>query len=79
MKLRWTKGKHAFIVATNVDKAHNHIIYNSTALDCRKKFRNFIRSGLTIQRLSLMVCMEHGLSVIISKPFKERIKRTKFP
>jgi len=28
--MRWTKGNHAFIVATHVDKAHihNHIIYN---------------------------------------------------
>lgn len=33
--MRWTKGKHAFIVATHVDKVHihNHIIYNSTTLD----------------------------------------------
>ena len=33
--MRWTKGKHAFIVATHIDKAHihNHIIYNSTSLD----------------------------------------------
>lgn len=41
--MRWTKGQHAFIVATHVDKAHihNHIIYNSTALSCDRKFRNF--------------------------------------
>ena len=40
---RFLKGKHAFIVATHTDRAHihNHIIYNSTALDGRKKFRNF--------------------------------------
>ena len=32
---RFLKGKHAFIVATHTDRAHihNHIIYNSTALD----------------------------------------------
>ena len=32
--MRWTKGKHAFIVATHIDKSHihNHIIYNSTCL-----------------------------------------------
>ena len=79
--MRWTKGKHAFIVATHIDKAHihNHIIYNSTSLDCTKKFRDFIRSGKAVQRLSDMVCLEHGLSVITPKPFKERIKRTVFP
>lgn len=79
--MRWTKGKHAFIVATHIDKAHihNHIIYNSTSLDCTRKFRDFIRSGLAVQKLSDMVCLEHGLSVITPKPFKERIKRTVFP
>jgi len=34
LALRFTKGRHAFIVATHIDKAHihNHIIFNSTAL-----------------------------------------------
>ena len=63
--MRWTKGKHAFIVATHIDRAHihNHIIYNSTSLDCTRKFKNFFLSGLAVQRLSDMVCVEHGLSV----------------
>ena len=41
--MRFTKGKHAFIVATHVDRAHihNHIIFNSTSLDCTRKFRDF--------------------------------------
>ena len=40
---RFLKGKHAFIVATHTDRAHihNHIIYNSTALDGTRKFKNF--------------------------------------
>lgn len=40
---RFLKGKHAFIVATHTDRAHihNHIIYNSTALDGTRKFRDF--------------------------------------
>ena len=64
--MRWTKGKHAFIVATHIDKAHihNHIIYNSTSLDASRKFNNFFLSGLAVQRLSDMVCLEHGLSII---------------
>ena len=66
--MRWTKGKHAFIVATHVDKAHihNHIIYNSTALDCTKKFRNFLGSTNAVRRLSDAICMEHWLSVILN-------------
>ena len=79
--MRWTKGKYAFVVATHTDRSHihNHIIYNSTSLDCTKKFRDFIRSGIALQKLSDMVCLEHGLSVITPKPFQERVKRTVFP
>ena len=64
----WTKGKHAFIVATHVDKVHihNHIIYNSTTLDCTKKFRNFLGSSKAVQRLSDAICMENRLSVILN-------------
>lgn len=79
--MRWTKGKHAFIVATHIDKAHihNHIIYNSTSLDASRKFNNFFLSGLAVQRLSDMVCLEHGLSIITPKPYRKRQKRTVYP
>lgn len=64
--MRFTKGKHAFIVATHTDKAHihNHIIWNSTTLDCQSKFRDFHRSGQAVRKLSDLICMEHQLSVI---------------
>ncbi len=64
--MRFLKGKHAFIVATHVDKKHihNHIIWNSTSLDCRHKFRNFRRSGMAVRRLSDIICVEHGLSIV---------------
>ena len=40
---RFTKGNHAYIVCTHIDKAHihNHVIWNSTALSQTRKFRNF--------------------------------------
>ncbi len=41
--------------------------------------RTFFLSGLAVQRLSDMVCIEHGLSVIEPKPYRERVKRTTFP
>ena len=79
--MRWTKGEHAFIVATHVDRAHihNHIIYNSTALSCDRKFRDFFFCGVALQKVSDLVCLENGLSVI--EPLKpgERVKRTEFP
>lgn len=66
--MRWTKGNHAFIVATHVDKVHthNHIIYNSTTLDCTKKFRNFLGSTNAVRKLSDAICMEHKLSIILN-------------
>lgn len=74
--MRWTKGRHAFIVATHTDRAHihNHIIYNSTNLSCDGKWRNFFFSTVALQRVSDLVCIEHGLSVIIPKPYGERKK-----
>ena len=64
--MRWTKGKYAFFVATHTDKAHihNHIYYNSTSLDCTRKFRDFIGSGRAVRRLSDRICFENDLSVI---------------
>lgn len=81
LAMSFTKEKHAFIVATHTDRAHihNHIVFNSTSLDCRRKFRNFYLSALVIQHISDRLCLEHGLSVIEPKPFRERTKRTEYP
>ena len=79
--LRFTKGKHAFITATHTDRAHihNHIIFNSTTLDGKRKFRDFHLSGLALQRVSDLVCLEHGLSVITPRPRSERPRSTVYP
>ena len=63
---RFLKGKHAFLVCTHADKKHihSHIIFNSTSLDCKRKFRDFLGSGRAVARLSDIICLEHGLSVI---------------
>lgn len=81
LALRFTKGKYSFIVATHTDRAHihNHIVFNSTSMDGTKKFKDFWRSGLALQKLSDLICLEHGLSVIEQKPYDEREKRTAFP
>ena len=81
LAMRFTKGKYAFIVATHTDREHihNHILYNSTALDNTRKFRDFLLSGLAVQRLSDLICLEHQLSVIEIKPYRERQKRTLYP
>lgn len=78
--MHWTKGKHAFIVATHIDKAHihNHIIYNSTSLDAEHKYKNFLFSAAALRRLSDMICLEHGLSVIDPKKPSEWQKRTTY-
>lgn len=63
---RFTKGNHAFIVCTHIDRhhVHNHIIWNSTALNCERKFRNFWGSTRAVSRLSDTLCVENGLSIV---------------
>ena len=81
LALRFTKGKYAFIVATHTDRAHvhNHIVFNSTSIDGTRKFKNFWLSSIALQRVSDLVCLENGLSVIAPKPYRERAKRTDYP
>lgn len=81
LAMRFTKGKYAFLVATHTDRQHihNHILFNSTSLDGSRKFQNFWLSGLAVQRLSDVICLEHQLSVIEIKPYRERQKRVLYP
>lgn len=76
---RFTKGNHAFIVCTHTDKAHihNHIIWNSTALDCTRKFQNFWGSTEAVRKLSDLICIEHQLSVV-EKPKRHGLSYDKW-
>ncbi len=69
---RFTKGNHAFIVCTHTDKKHihNHIIWNSTALDCSRKFRNFWGSTKAVRRLSDTICIQNGYSIVDNPQLK---------
>ena len=79
--LRFTGGDFPFIVATHTDKAHihNHVIFSAISTDCDKRFHDFHRSGLALQKVSDMICLENGLSVIEPKPKSERTRRTEWP
>ena len=79
--MRWTKGKYAFFVATHTDKAHihNHIYYNSTSLDCTRKFRDFIGSGRAVRRLSDRICLENDLSANTSVDSRNARKMARPP
>ena len=48
-------------------------------LDGSRKFRDFFFSALAVQRLSDLICLEHQLSVIEKKPYRERLKRIVYP
>ena len=63
---RFTKGNHAFVVCTHIDKSHihNHIIWSAVNLDCDRKFRNFWGSTKAVRRLSDTICIENGLSIV---------------
>ena len=52
--MKLTKGHHAFVCCTHVDKAHTHthVVINSTNLDCTGKFRNFKGSSFAIRRVA---------------------------
>lgn len=79
--MRFTKGNHAFIVATHTDRAHihNHIIFNSTNLDCDRKFRDSWFIAIALERVSNLVCLEHGMSVIGPRKDGQVVKRPDYP
>jgi hypothetical protein len=66
LAMRWTKGKHQFVVAahTNTNNPHTHIFINSVDLSCTRKWQDFKYSAIALRRVSDMICLEHGLSVI---------------
>ena len=72
---RFTKGQHAFIVATHTDKEHihNHIIISAVNLNCDRKFRNFWGSTYAIRRLSDMICLENGYSIVENPQAPDRV------
>ena len=80
LAMRFTKGKHAFTVSTHTDRAHvhNHIIFSAIDLTAEKKFRNFFLSSYALRRLSDIICVEHGLSIIEEKPRHEWQKRSAY-
>lgn len=63
---RFTKGNHAYIVCTHIDKAHihNHIIWSAVNLECDRKFRNFWGSTKALRRLNDTICIENGYSIV---------------
>ena len=67
LALEFTKGQHAFVVATHTDKKHihNHVIFNAFNLECDGKFKDPWFSGKRdVARISDKLCKEYGLSVI---------------
>lgn len=74
LAMRFTKGRHAFTVCTHTDRRHihNHIIFNSVSIDGRRKFRNHFNSTETVRKISDMLCLENGLSVIKTKTVKDK-------
>jgi len=66
LALKFTKSNHAFFVVTHIDKSHihNHIICNSTSIDCTRKFRDFLGSGKAVGKISDRLCLENRLLII---------------
>jgi hypothetical protein len=51
-------------VLNSVRYSASHIIFNSTSIDCTRKFRNFWGSTLAVRKISDRLCLENGLSII---------------
>lgn len=53
--IKFTKGKHQFVVSTHTDKVHihTHIEFNSTNLECDSKFNNFKNSTFALLELKI--------------------------
>ena len=66
LAMKLTKGNHAFVCCTHTDRAHlhTHVVFNSTSLDCTKKFRNFKSSSFAVRRIADHLCLENGLSIV---------------
>ena len=66
LAMRYTHGDHAFLVCTHIDRAHihNHIIIGAVNLDYTRKLKDVNCSGKVIGKLSDLICLEHGLSVL---------------
>ena len=74
LAMKFTRGKHAFIVTTHTDKhhIHNHVVFNSVSIDGKSRFRNFYFSGMALGRISDTLCIENNLSVIQSR-YEDRL------
>ena len=66
LAMEFTKGRHAFVVATHTDTdhIHSHIIFNAVELEAERKFKDEYYSGKRIAEISDRLCKERGLSVI---------------
>jgi hypothetical protein len=66
MAMSLTKGKFAYMVCIHTDKnhIHNHILLSAVNLDCTKKFRNFKNSAFALRKISDLLCVQNGLSII---------------
>ena len=82
---RITGGNHQFLVTThvNTEVIHSDIIFNSTTLDCSRKFNNEKNSYIKVRKHSDEISRENNLPVVEnpkpgnSKTYKEYIESKK--
>ncbi|MCL2574907.1 MAG: relaxase/mobilization nuclease domain-containing protein [Defluviitaleaceae bacterium] len=80
LAMRFTKGKHAFVVSTHIDQEHihNHIHFSAVDINAERKFHDFSFSAMALRRVSDFLCLENGLSIIRNpKQRSESFEHTK--
>ena len=80
LAMRWTRGKHQFVVAahSNTKNPHVHVIYNSVNLEHNSKFQDFKRSAIALRKISDQICLENGLSIIENPSLSKGYNRTEY-
>lgn len=70
-----TNGKHEFVIATHIDKAHihNHIIFNSVDYVNYRKYHSDKKDKFRIRDINDEICLENNLSVLPKYDAKRKI------
>lgn len=81
LAMEMTKGAHAFIVCTHIDKSHihNHIYFNAVTIDADKKYNNKKWSSKKVSRISDMICEDYGLHAVENPARKSGYKLWEHP
>ena len=77
---RITEEKNEYVVTTHTDRdhIHNHIIFNATSFETKKKYHHSARDIKRIQDISDRLCREYMVSVINEKTGRKGLQHDEY-